>query len=51
MHPFFTLWKHLKTVEFSDVCMVQRKGALGQGKNGLGSVKDATNLSQLIYIY
>ena len=29
MHPFSTLWKHKKTVRFSDVFRRQRKGAVG----------------------
>ena len=32
MHPFSTLWKHEKTLPFSDVFRVYKKGALG--KNG-----------------
>ena len=33
MHPFYTPWKHQKTLWFSDVFRVWRKDALGA--NGL----------------
>ena len=36
MHPFFTPWKHQKTLQFSNVFTGERKGALGtNGLNGL----------------
>ena len=32
MHPFFTPWKHQKTLPFSDIFREKRKGALGTNR-------------------